>query len=431
MTPEEAAKRFHWVKYDSSTNTIELFMDHHMLSWSRMCEAGFFLEHIMQVRPNYGKMPATIIHDFTGKRLQLYRIKPQEEPIAIEEGVITIPEGAEKVYIENRKPWFLDFGEYMHYMFEIFYTSFIHKDKTYTFDYLIRPDQECLNLQDFLEIARKVWDLMDMDWYKDRPGPDGKKYSEVGGFLGVVNLLTQYYIYYMDLRVRVVDTEIIFGYDREVPIGSFLLHNTALTGIGHPVTTVNCYLTGRIDLIIDNGYKIGPVDHKNTHKFFGDESENYNPQDALTGYILATRCILQKNYPKYFAQGKECLSSWVYHISACEPSTPRDKKKQKGPRFKVTPVFKTPHQLEDFKLRQLSTYKRICELLFNDKTPEWNTNSCSYMFGRDCQFKPIHSQDSNEWGHIIQDHYKIGQAWDPKERDSDKIDEIIRKQHAK
>lgn len=429
MTPEQAVQKFHWIKYDDETNTIELFLDHHMLSWARMCEAGFFFEHILQVRPNYGKIPATKQLIIDGQSVRVYDTNFQ--------GI--------KKYTENRKPWFLDFGEYLHYMFELFYTSFIHLDKeNYVFDNLLKTDQECLNLQDFLEIGRKVWDIMDMDWYKTSTNPqDTKKYEEVGGFTGVIRLLTEYYVYYMDLRIRVVDTEIIFGYNREVPIGEFFVSEPYNWLTKNPCRgdelrsfTVKCYLVGRIDLLIDNGRKIGPVDHKSAHRFDGNEADKFNPQDGITGYIYATRCLLQTNYPKYFDKGRESLSGWIYHISATDTPEPnknsRSKGKTKQDRFKCTTIDKTPSQLEDFKQRQLSTFKRVCELLFNNKTPEWNTLVCNNIFGRPCQFREIHRQSSEEWEHIIKDHFVIGKQWNPQERDSDKIDKILKekKEHA-
>jgi hypothetical protein len=435
MTPEQAAEKYHWIKYNSSTNTIELFLDHHMLSWARSCEAGFVLEHMLHIKPNYGKVRAEEVRtDIIGQEGIPIRVFKSSF-----DGKNSLP-----VYTEKRKPWFLDFGEYLHYMFEVFYKSFIHKEinNGYLFDHLLTPDQQCLNLMDFLQIGKKVWMLMDMDWYGVVEKVGGKEkirekeYEEIGGWKGVSALLTEYYVYYMDLRVRIIDTEIIFGYNREVPIGEFELYEpwhcigTCRDKPGSELThyTVKCYLTGRIDLLIDNGSKIGPVDHKSTKRFDGYEADDYNPQDAITGYIYAARCILEKNYPKYFDKGRECLDGWIYHISKLEPSTPRDKSKDRQPRFKQTPIHKTHSQFEDFKARQLSTYKRICELLFNDKTPEWNTLICNNVFMRPCQFKEIHRQPSEEWENAIKHHYVIGKSWNPRERDSDKLDEILRKE---
>jgi len=441
MTPEQASQKYKWVKYNSSTNTVELYLDHHMLSWARMCEAGFYFQHILKINPSYKRVEAP--------KIPILRPTNTEKEIidSTLEGLIDNQkeesERLENIRASIHKPWFLEFGEYLHYMFEIYYKSFIHREKSYILDYLLSPTQQCLNLTDFLNIGKKVWNLMDIEWFaginEKKPGnvdsASHKRYYEVGGWKGVSSLLTQYYVYYQDLRVRIIDTEIIFGYNKEVKIGEFNLitdYWKERSPYGSwdedkiETIEINCFLTGRIDLLIDNGYKIGPVDHKHSHKFYGDESDHYNPQDAITGYILATREIMQRNYPKYFETGRECLSAWVYHICATEPSEPRDKNKSRQPRFKTTPIDKSPQQLEDFKKRQLSTFKRIAELLFNDKTPEWNTLVCNNIFNRDCMYKDIHERSPEQWENIIREYYLVGQEWNPRERDSDKIDEILK-----
>lgn len=356
MTPQQAAERYHWCKYDKDTNTVELFLDHFMLSSLRICEAKFYLDHIMHIKPRYAG------------------------------GV--------------RKPWFFDFGEYIHWCLEGFYNHF----KKY---------KEPPKIDLWLNVAHKKWIAMNMDGYKNSFPADQKKYEEVKGWEGVASLLVQYFVFYMDMRLRVIDTEITFGHNREVKIGEFehRTNNIILDYEGF-APKVKCYLTGRIDLLVDNGYKIGPVDHKTTHRFDGFEHQDFNPQDAMTGYILAINDIL-KSYQGMNLLPQACMGGWIFHISSTTPSTPRDKSKKQGPRFKATPLDKTPSQMSDFKARQLSTFKRVADLLFNDKTPEWNTMNCNNMFFRACEYKPIHEQPSEEWPSIIQRFYTIGEnVWD-------------------
>ena len=362
MTPQEASSRYHWCKYDPSTNTVELFLDHYMLSCLRTCEAKFYLEHLLHVKPKYD--------------------------------------------ITQRKPWFLDFGEFVHWCLEQFYNQFKRQKIAPPIDW-------------WLDQCKTKWIFMQMDGYKNSQNPsDVKKYEEVHGWEGVAGLLTQYYVYYMDMRLRVIDTEITFGHNREVYIGNF--YTDFIEGIydQNYRTNVKCYLTGRIDLLVDNGAKIGPVDHKTTHRFDGFEHRDFNPHDAMTGYIYAIHEILGNYADKDGNYNKGlpvCMGGWIFHISACTPSTPRDKTKPQGPRFKTTPVDKTLIQLEDFKARQLSTFKRVAELLFNDKTPEWNTTTCHNMFFRDCEYVPIHEQPSDQWPDIISRFYQISTPWDTRD----------------
>jgi hypothetical protein len=371
MTPAQAASKYHWVKYNSDTNTVELYLDNYMLSGSRVCEASFYLKHILQISPRYATTSTSLI-------------------------------AGQEVISTRRKPWFFDFGEYLHYCLEIFYEPF---------KLTKIPPQ----VDKWLQKCKDKWLEMKMDDYNLPTAfkADRTKYEDIGGWEGVAGLLIQYFSSFMDLRVRVVDTEISFGYGKEVEIGSFL-HLTDYRD--KKFINVECYLTGRIDLLVDNGYKIGPVDHKSTHKFDGNEHNDFNPHDGICGYILAINEILNKYRENGLTNLPRSSGGWIYHISNCVPSTPRDKSKKQGPRFKTTPVDKTQEQLEDYKTRQLSTFKRISELLFNDKTPEWNTNSCSNMFFRSCEYKPIHEQPSSEWKQIIENHYEVGKdVWDTRE----------------
>jgi hypothetical protein len=375
MTPQEASSRYHWCQYNKDTNTIELFLDNYMLSCLRSCEAKFYLEHLLNIKPRYTELdPANL----NGK--------------------------------VSRKPWFFDFGEFVHYCLENFYNEFKVSKSPPQIDW-------------WLALCKIKWSNMRMDDYKNSiVEADVKKYDEVKGWEGVAGLLCQYYAFYMDMRLRIIDTEITFGHNREVPIGK----TSILDYFGYENDLIiECYLTGRIDLLVDNGYKIGPVDHKSTHKFDGFEHKDFNPHDAMTGYILAIHEILKNYYPLVPENSDhgtrsnlipQCLGGWIYHISACTPAEPNKKSvaagKKQGPRFKTTPVDKTISQLEDYKSRQLSTFKRVAELLFNNKVPEWNTTNCHNMFFRDCEYVPIHEQPSEQWQDIINRFYTIQPAWD-------------------
>lgn len=367
MTPEQASQRYHWCKYDASTNTIELYLDNYMLSCLRQCEAKFYLEHLLWVKPRYDQT--------------------------------------------RRKPWFLDFGEYIHSCLETFYNNFKS---------LGHPPA----VSSWIDGCKMLWAVMRMDDYgllENTQPSDYKKYVEVNGWEGVSGLLIQYYAFYMDLRNRIIDTEITFGHNKEVKIGEFPINNWKQHYVEQHDTyiaqqlRVECYLTGRIDLLVDNGYKIGPVDHKTTHKFDGWEHLDFNPHDGMTGYILAINEIMKTYKERGMTKLPSCTGGWIYHISACTPSTPRDKTKKPEPRFKTTPIDKTEIALNDYKSRQLSTFKRVAELLFNDKTPEWNTTICNNIFFRPCEYKQIHEQPSNEWENMIKQFYQISTPWDTRE----------------
>jgi len=338
MTPEQASSKYHWVQYNPETNTIDLFMDHHMLSTCRTCESKFVLEHILNFRP------------------------------------------------KGHKAWSLLFGAWMHYCFETYYEHIrTHEGKP--------PD-----VNEWLIYAKTKWRDLGLDSYADET-----KYQEIGGWDGACSLLVQYYAFYMEQRLRVVATEIPFGFDREVYLGEFEIY------VNGNFIQVRCFLTGRIDMMVDNGSIIGPVDHKHTHLFRGDEWDKFNPHDGITGYIYATSTILAKFFPDY---KKQCLNGWIFHIQGRSPAKARNTGILR-PRFKASRIDKQPSQLDDYAARNVATFKRVSELLFCDKTPEWTTTSCHNIYNRDCEYLTIHKQPKEEWAAQIQQFYNIVTPWNP------------------
>lgn len=341
MTPQEAATKYPWINYDPKTHTMEMFLDHQMLSTVRTCEGKFILEHLLNIRP------------------------------------------------KGHKAWALVFGAWMHFALETFYEHIrTHDGKP--------PDPYA-----WLDFNRKKWTDLKIDSYKDIDD----KYLDIGGWDGACSLLVQYYAFYMEQRLRVIATEVPFGFNREVPLGTFYL---PLPKLGMWLT-VKCYLTGRIDMLVDNGYMVGPVDHKHTHIFRGDEWDKFNPQDGITGYILATNKILKKYFPDWT---KPTLNGWIFHIQGHHAAKSR-KTGEIRPRFKVSRIDKMPSQLDDYVARNVATFKRVAELMLDEKTPEWNTNSCHNIYNRDCEYLQIHKQPREEWGYQIEQHYHITTPWNP------------------
>lgn len=288
----------------------------------------------------------------------------------------------------GHKAWSLVFGAWMHSCFELFYN---HRKNN---------DQQQIPVDQFLDYGKKMWAEYKLDAYKDET-----KYQKIKGLTGALGLLTMYYAYYYSLGVRVIDTEVSFGFDREVPLGEFHIQ------IGNRLWIVKCFLTGRIDLVVDNGHKIGPVDHKHTMAFRGDEHSKFNPHDGLTGYMFALNSLMSKAFPQYFERGMRCRSGWIYHISGTMP-IPKDPTKIPQ-RFKATPIDKSERQYEEYRLRQITTFSRIADLLFNNGVAQWNTNSCHNIYMSPCEYRPIHEADSTEWVAIINSHYRFVLPWNP------------------
>jgi hypothetical protein len=285
---------------------------------------------------------------------------------------------------KGHKAWNLVFGAWLHYCIEVYYNS-------------IKNDPSMMGtpmpINDFITYAKDKWKEMNLDAYKG-----DMKYDEVGGWNGALALIIEYYAFYMQQRMRVVACEVTFGYNKEAFLGSFNIDYK-----------VNCFLTGRIDMLADNGSLIGPVDHKHTHSFHGDEYDKFNPHDGITGYIYATNAIIKKYFPDFKGT---CNTGWIYHLQGKAPAVER-KTKILRPRFKGSRIDKTPSQLEEYAIRQISSFKRIASLLFDNEVAQWNTSTCNNLYGRQCEYREIHRQSSEYWPSTIEQFYHIAEQWNP------------------
>jgi hypothetical protein len=329
MTIDEAAERYHWIQI-AEDGACELFLDHHMLSSFRLCEAAFDLTH-----------------------LQFYSPK-------------------------GRMPWGLAFGIVFHKAIE-----FLYKTKA----------TETFEAQKLIDYATSAWIAADLDHYSEH-----KTCQALGGLPGFIALLIQYTIFYSGEteRLRPIATEIAFGKAKEVPLGSF--------------DNVRCYLTGRMDFLMDSGTAIGPTDHKTVAFFKGNPLDNFEPQDGMTGYVYATQAIVKRNFPELATQRK-LDRIWMNLIQV--KNEPDHNK-----RFKRLPIFKTEWQLEQYRLRQLSTFKAIFEVLINERPPQWNTSACNNYWRGECSYRNVHRQGSEgAMLHILNNDFEIKPAWNTEEVD--------------
>lgn len=350
---ELATKHPHFLYYNQEDGVLEMFLDHHMMSTFRQCEAKFVEEHLTNAVPR-------------GERF-----------------------------------WNLEFGLWVHDCLKPFYDSF-------------KKDGKALLVDDWTKQGLRLWDEYDLDYYKPDPlkiqklwRTDNKKYHAFGGKQGAAAFLIHYYAFYMDQRYRVVATEIAFGRKHDVLLGNFRFFKDTWWDFGNVKyedgIEVRVYLTGRIDLLVDNTYKIGPVDHKTTANFDGYEGNDYDPHEGITGYIFTTDAILSTMFPDN--PHKICRDGWIFHIS----SNALDQ-----PRFKATLVTKTKQQLEDYRARQLHTAKRILNVLMGDG-PDWNTAICNNIYNRMCPYHELHRQPAEQRQAILKQFYVIREAWNPEQ----------------
>jgi hypothetical protein len=301
-------------------------------------------------------------------------------------------------YGRGERYWSLEFGAWVHDCLDIFYKEFKNTG--------LPPE-----LDPWVEKGTNLWDTYDLDHYKPDPKKlvkqyrtDEKKYHAFGGRAGAAAFLIHYYAFYMGQRFRVVATEVSFGRGREVLLGEFRyprFTNEASDLIVESWDIVRVFLTGRIDLLVDNTYKVGPVDHKTTATFDGYEHNDFDPHEGITGYIYTTDALLGLKYPDN--PHKVCRDGWIFHIATNALDVPR---------FKATLITKTPQQLEDFRRRQVRTARRILDCMITG-VADWNTLVCNNIYNKPCPYRELHRQPPVQRDATLSQFYEIRTSWNP------------------
>lgn len=284
------------------------------------------------------------------------------------------------------REWSLDFGVVFHTMVERFY--------------ILKRDNE-FEARPWVESGIELWHSKNLDSFSEH-----KTYKALGGLPGFMALLLQYSEFYeseLD-RLRPIGIEVPFGKKREVPLGTVYFYVSAT----NEVLLCHCYLTGRIDFLMDSGNAIGPLDHKTAAWFSGDMTENHDPQEGMTGYVYATSHIIKANFPDLFA-GRKCDRVWMNYVQV-------KGEEDFNKRFKRIPIFKTEWQLEEYRLRQLQTMKGILELILSGDRPTMNTSVCNNVYHKKCPFHRLHRQNSPEnMLTILRNDYEVAPIWDPED----------------
>jgi hypothetical protein len=288
--------------------------------------------------------------------------------------------------------WFLDFGSTVHKCIEIYYLYRKHPN---------------FNVQDWaINTSLDVWNQYDMNFWITHPDCE-----KLGGYLGLVSLLIGYAQQYNieNERFRVIGTELYFGKKREVPLGDFTHKN----GILYP-HEVRVYLSGKIDLLVDDGRSIGPMDHKTSKNFMGkDPSMMYQVHEGMEGYVYAARSLLA-NLNK---DSRRCNTMWMNFMQVTPTKNPAE-------RYKRLPITYTDEMFEDYRKRMLRTASKIYQIL---KAPDSyasadrNTMMCTNYMHNICSFQPAHRmKDKASLYKILNNDFSKGEIWNPETRD-DKV----------
>jgi hypothetical protein len=363
MKLEEAISRYPNFLKLGEDGVLEMYLDNHMLSTYRKCPMLFVEQHLNNLSPK----------GIAGRN------------------------------------WSLEFGMFVHKCLEYFYQAqrdswkhfWIHPAYK-TFEEQEMSPKLVQNIQNFLIICANLWTDYQLDDFRETKG-----YKSLGGWQGALKLMTEYYQVHAEKeRMRFVGWELNFGRKKEVPIGKITKRNE----IDYGEIDVICrfYYCGRIDMIIDDGSKIGPLDHKTCSHFDGNESSDFKPHDGMQGYVYAVQKILGD---KLAAQGITCNDIIINHISVkpCERAHER---------FKRSYKTYTASEMEEWRQRQVTTFKQIYNIIINDEQPFWNTDKCSYfIFSLPCPFKILHETPPSTRENIRKLMFQERKPWNPEEVD--------------
>lgn len=353
----KAIEKYNFIKM-SDDGVVEIYADHHMLNTLRTCEAKFELEILDNVIPK-GRVWPLSFGIFFHQCMEWFD-EAEDKNFTGEWDV------AFDIELKIAKQWGVD----------------ILSDNAFVMIHNITKESKTLliftqiNHATWIARCRKFWVENKLDEFNELPG-----YKELNGWPGAMAILMQYWDKYGkgQERFRTVGNELCFGRDKEVPI--------LIDPIKYKWAPFRCYLTGRIDRVVDNGTIIGPMDRK-THRYLtGKELDKYKPHDAFVGYVYALRQILPQFTDKN-GKVRKCNGVIVDMIQLKEV-TDKTKNQQRFMR-----AYREYYDSEfvEFVDRQISSFAMLYQMVVQHRPAQWNTAACHNQFFRNCPYKLLHEQ---------------------------------------
>jgi hypothetical protein len=219
----------------------------------------------------------------------------------------------------------------------------------------------------------------------------------MGGYPGFAGMLIQYATQFKaeNERMNILATEVPFGKNKEVPIfqNIYLPDRTheSMGSIPGYYCEADIFLSGRLDIIADDGYHILPIDHKTMGRFQGDPLNRFVNDDGPTGYIYALNTILPTIIPEDLLLKRQCNQIQMNLISKAVP--------KEGSRFKRLSLYKSTDQLEAYRLRTIQTVNHMLsdlELYIRGIGVPRDTSKCSNWYFNTCTFMDVHRQASKD-----------------------------------
>ena len=288
-------------------------------------------------------------------------------------------------------PWFLDFGIWFHKMIEYYYRDFR------------KPEFELAHWCTME--AQSLWASMDMEKHSQH-----KEFNSMKGVIGAQILLAQYSNHFgkENERLRIIAQEIAFGKNREVPI---LTKDLKLEGYSH----FRAYLSGRIDLLVDDGFYISPMDHKTVAEVKSDTSKKHRLDEGPTGYVYAVSKLLPQVIPPDMVLKRKCNQIMMNYIGKKIPSSGN-----MGDRFSRMAIFKSKEQLEEYRVRMILTCDSLLRALvyyLRTNISIKDTSRCESWMFNECMFNQVCRQNSEDNRKQIKNaFYQIKPIWDTENR---------------
>lgn len=293
--------------------------------------------------------------------------------------------------VEGRKhkggQWSLEFGSLFHSVLEHYYKNFRKSD---------------YKVLDTMKLGVDLWYAGQFDNYKEIPN-----YKILGGLEGFKVLMSLYFSRYQseNERLRIIATETYFGKAKEVPLQ---IEPTIYAPF-------RLYYSGKIDLLVDDGVNIGPMDHKTHGDFRGkDPNEFYTIQDGMTGYVYASKYMV-RDVLKLDVMSRRTNSILMNHVQIKQA-------KELVNQFSRIRMHKTDAQLEQWQTRQIATTRDIVNMLLGiyqpiRLEPWWDTSHCNNWFHRECIYKGVHRNSPENQLVILDTDFEVKPIWNPESRD--------------
>lgn len=264
-----------------------------------------------------------------------------------------------RAFTAERHPWFLQFGIALHEALEVYYKNF-RSPGFDTVDFCTRQ-------------AIEIWNKYELDVYSEE-----KEYKTIGGCHGFIGLLVQYATVMspQNEKLRVITTEVSFGKRKEVCLAAD--------------EYLEVYLAGRMDILVDDGYFICPMDHKSKASFKGEVGIEHMIDEGPTGYIYALKAILPSLIPEDQFLKRDCSKILMNYISKIPTTDP-------AARFKRIVIRKTEWELEEYRFRMARTAHKLLEDMEQiacNLPVDRNTGLCQNWFRMQCRYFDLCRQQS-------------------------------------